>query len=1037
MHGEIEMALTTEQLDILAAGGEVDFDLPEDPGVLSPDGIFFQNVDFQTETGDSSTTDQGLFSLDAIWSILGIPASENASFVARNAAVSAGDNLGMTAGSNGVFSISGPDATLALLALQDGTGGLRIGSQNGSMSSGTAFISDGAQVTLDTPDANGGGSSVHIGTNFGPFERSDGTVNPSGQSVDGTLIVEGVDTTLTVLNSAGGARGQFEIGSVFRGSEGTIDTAVGRSASGLAIIRDRAEVNIHQYVGLGDANGLEGATANGTLIVEGEGTTVTVGTGGGNISQGFMRIAEEGGRGVFILRDGAEFNLLAGNEYGGGMQLSGGSDRDGGDAAAIITGQGTRLLLEQGNLEVGRNGGTASFTASEGATVEALFFSSGRGGYGETVFEGEGTSLILSGEEVTPEFGAFLHVGRDAEGIFTLRDGADITITGDGGYYPGFQAGRNDGGNGTLTITGAGSTITVEGADNVDDGLGTTGVIGAGRFDGSQGTINVLDGGVVTNDENGILIVAEQAGSTGALNVDGTGSILDFGATAVFSENIEGGDRGDATVTVSNGGLLRGNTVLNSGILDLTSGGRLEANLTQEGLLRSSAGVEAVVVDGDLTHASAATAASVGFDASTSATAGFVYDTYTFTGSVNLDGTMFIIAESLADLQGLSAEVISGASLTVGDAFSVVFFEADADLMTTFNRDDATVVAATTELSFSTTSTSLIINFDADDGPTDPTGNGVPTGTAGADRLEGLDGDDRLEGQAGNDTIDGGAGNDTIDGGDGIDTAIYSGSQQSYTLSLSASGTTIEDRREGENGTDMLSGIEFLDFDTDLFGGPFNLNVFGGATSLSESDFESLIELYIAYFNRAPDAVGLNFWGTAFANGTPLSEIASLFIDQDETRDLYPASQSDAEFATAVYDNVLGRIPDQAGLDFWVGVLADPNSGVGRDQFILEVLAGARAAPDAGADQSFIDQQLVDQKYLSDKTDIGAYYSVHQGLSDVDNASAAMAVFDGSEGSISAAVAAIDGYQLAALEAEGGEFMMPLVGVLDDPFALA
>lgn len=71
------------------------------------------------------------------------------------------------------------------------------------------------------------------------------------------------------------------------------------------------------------------------------------------------------------------------------------------------------------------------------------------------------------------------------------------------------------------------------------------------------------------------------------------------------------------------------------------------------------------------------------------------------------------------------------------------------------------------------------------------------------------------------------------------------------------------------------------------------------------SDFESFIKLYIAYFNRSPDAVGLNFWGTAFANGTTLEQMATLFVDLDETRATYPDSTSNTDFVTAVYDNVV------------------------------------------------------------------------------------------------------------------------------------
>ncbi len=306
-------------------------------------------------------------------------------------------------------------------------------------------------------------------------------------------------------------------------------------------------------------------------------------------------------------------------------------------------------------------------------------------------------------------------------------------------------------------------------------------------------------------------------------------------------------------------------------------------------------------------------------------------------------------------------------------------------------------------------------------------------GGADNDTLEGENGNDSLVGEGGNDHLEGGRGNDLVNGGAGVDTAIYSGAQSAYTLTLSAESTVIQDRRGDGNGQDTLIGIERLDFDTDFFeGNPFDLQQFAGTTGLSETDFENFIELYIAYFNRAPDAVGLNFWGTAFANGVSLEQSASFFIDQPETRETYPSELSNTDVATAVYNNVLGRIPDQEGFDFWVNAL--DSGGVSRDQFILAILGGAKATPPDGASQDFIQQQAADRAYLANKTDIGAYYAVHKGMSDIDNASEAMAIFDGSQGSITAAVARIDTFHNAALNANTGEFLMPLVGVLDDPF---
>jgi hypothetical protein len=289
--------------------------------------------------------------------------------------------------------------------------------------------------------------------------------------------------------------------------------------------------------------------------------------------------------------------------------------------------------------------------------------------------------------------------------------------------------------------------------------------------------------------------------------------------------------------------------------------------------------------------------------------------------------------------------------------------------------------------------------------------------------IVGDSGDNFLVGTSGDDIIEGRGGDDSIFGGDGVDTAVYSFSSRDYTLTISPTGVTIADRFSvifgvGGDGTDQLIDIEVLEFKG---GGDLNLTQFGGTTGLSGQDFESFIELYIAYFNRAPDAVGLNFWGTAFANGTTLQEMATLFIDQDETRVTYPPSLNNAEFATAVYNNVLGRIPDQAGFDFWVDVLDSGDRG--RDQFILSVLEG-------------VQDGSPDRNYLDNKIDVGAYFAVHKGMSDVDNASAVMALYDGTQAGIDNAVSTIDAFYADALDPFSGEFLMQVVGVLDDPFAV-
>jgi len=189
--------------------------------------------------------------------------------------------------------------------------------------------------------------------------------------------------------------------------------------------------------------------------------------------------------------------------------------------------------------------------------------------------------------------------------------------------------------------------------------------------------------------------------------------------------------------------------------------------------------------------------------------------------------------------------------------------------------------------------------------------------------------------------------------------------------------------------------------------------------------------MYIAYFDRAPDALGLSFWGSAYANGTSLEDIARLFNDQDETRDMYPDNLSNVRVVADVYDNVLGRAPDIDGLRFWTDVL--DSGAVSRDAFILEILEGVDASPSVGASPSFLDRQLADQAYLAMKTDIGALFAVHRGLSDVQDAADVMALFDGTVDSFQAAIAAIEADYSEAVSPETGEFLMPLIGVLDEP----
>lgn len=294
--------------------------------------------------------------------------------------------------------------------------------------------------------------------------------------------------------------------------------------------------------------------------------------------------------------------------------------------------------------------------------------------------------------------------------------------------------------------------------------------------------------------------------------------------------------------------------------------------------------------------------------------------------------------------------------------------------------------------------------------------------------------DDLLFGTAGADSLRAAFGLKRIDAFGDTDTVTFSGDQSDYTVVIGQDDVTVSDHRAFGLGAITLENVEFIDFATEIpfFEGPFDLQSFSGLAQLSEPDAESIIELYIAYFNRAPDSIGLNFWGTAFANGTSLEEMAVLFADQNETRATYPEGTTNEAFAATVYENVLGRLPDQSGLTFWTDAL--DTGAVSRDELILQVLEGAKAALKIQLGPDFVTQQLADRNYLENKIDIGALFAVHRGMSDVAQAQAVMDLYDGTSASINASVDAIGDYYRDAIDPVDGTFLLQVVGVLDSPF---
>jgi hypothetical protein len=194
-------------------------------------------------------------------------------------------------------------------------------------------------------------------------------------------------------------------------------------------------------------------------------------------------------------------------------------------------------------------------------------------------------------------------------------------------------------------------------------------------------------------------------------------------------------------------------------------------------------------------------------------------------------------------------------------------------------------------------------------------------GTAHDDVLMGTSGHDLIEALEGADILQGGAGNDTLHGGIGVDTARYAGARASFTVEHAVDGWKVTDKT-GVEGTDILTGIEIIRF-ADV----------AVALDLSGTAGQAY-RIYQAAFNRPADQAGLGFWINYLDKGGSVEGMAAGFVASNEFRSIYGASPTNSDLVGRIYQNVLHRTPDQAGFDYWVGVLDKHTASV------TQVLAG-------------------------------------------------------------------------------------------------
>ena len=278
----------------------------------------------------------------------------------------------------------------------------------------------------------------------------------------------------------------------------------------------------------------------------------------------------------------------------------------------------------------------------------------------------------------------------------------------------------------------------------------------------------------------------------------------------------------------------------------------------------------------------------------------------------------------------------------------------------------------------------------------------VVNGTGGNDVLTGLGFNELLDGGVGNDKIRGNGGNDLIIGGAGKDISAYSAVLSNYTVTKTPAGYTVTDKT-GTDGIDTLSGIEALSFSDKSI----NLQIQAQAAAAPTADVTRLIELYVAFFNRTPDADGLSYWIGQKTGGLSVNQIAESFYSagvQFSSLTGFSSTMGNAAFVNVVYKNVLGR-PDGAdaqGLAYWSGKLADQSET--RGTLVSTILDSAHTYK---GDASFgYVADLLDNKITVAKT-VAIDYGLNYNSADVAVSNGMAIAAAVTPGSIAAAIALV------------------------------
>lgn len=124
----------------------------------------------------------------------------------------------------------------------------------------------------------------------------------------------------------------------------------------------------------------------------------------------------------------------------------------------------------------------------------------------------------------------------------------------------------------------------------------------------------------------------------------------------------------------------------------------------------------------------------------------------------------------------------------------------------------------------------------------------------------------------------------------------------------------------------------------------------GASTYVTDSEIGSLVRMYDALFDRAPDAGGLNYWIGAFESGNTIAAIADAFVTVAEGG---INAMSDAQFIAHLYQAGLERTASAGEIAGWITLMDD--GALNRGDLLLGIADSAEMTALVGVISTSID----------------------------------------------------------------------------------